>query len=151
MNDTLDEFRRLLAAAYDPLCGMSDAAAGRPVAPGKWSRKQILGHLIDSAANNHQRFVRGQLAAEFSFPGYEQDRWVEVQRYAEASWGELLALWHSYNVRLLHTAAAIPPEKLANRCRTGEEEAVTLAFLVEDYVRHLRHHLAQIVGEENLP
>ncbi|HKS16153.1 MAG TPA: hypothetical protein VJU16_02515, partial [Planctomycetota bacterium] len=80
--DATRELGEILDSTPTRLSKYSEAEAGEPRAPGKWSRKQILGHLIDSAANNHQRFVRATLAGELIFPPYEQDGWVGVQGYA---------------------------------------------------------------------
>jgi hypothetical protein len=120
-------------------------AESRP-APGKWSKKEILGHLIDSAANNHQRFVRAQLEDPLVFPGYAQEFWVNSQGYQEAAWGELIDLWAAYNRQLARVIAQIPAEKLEHSCRIGDSNPVTLDFLVRDYVRHLEHHLRQILA-----
>ena len=111
-----------------------------------WSRKQILGHLIDSAGNNHQRFVRAQLQREMTFPPYVQDRWVAAQRCDEREWGDLVDLWRAYNRHLLHVAARIPEEALENVCRVADNEPSTLRHHVIDYVVHMRHHLRQIQG-----
>src|SRR5438552_11710937 len=81
---------------------LSDAEASIRPAPGKWSKKEILGHLLDSAANNHQRFVRLQLQSYVELPGYEQDGWVRVQAYQGLPWNEIIDLWQSYNRHLAH-------------------------------------------------
>jgi hypothetical protein len=112
---------------------------------GSWSAKEILGHLIDSAANNHQRFVRAQLQPELEFPSYEQDRWVAVQGHAERPFAELLSLWDALNRHVAHVVARIPAAKVETPCRIGDGPAVTLEFVARDYVRHLRHHLEQIL------
>jgi hypothetical protein len=111
---------------------------------GHWSRKQVLGHLIDSAANNHQRFVRGQLDPELASPGYEQEKWVEVERFEDCEWTELVQFWLAYNRHLLHLMSQVRPESRATPIRIGGDDPVTLEFVMIDYVRHLKHHLHQI-------
>jgi hypothetical protein len=113
-------------------------------APGKWSKKEILGHLLDSATNNHQRFVRAQMSEEFDFPGYEQDEWVRRQDYTSKPWVELVELWRLFNRHVAHTLRNIPGEKLETICRIGSGDPVTLGFIMEDYLAHLKHHLAQL-------
>jgi hypothetical protein len=147
MYDTVVTLSHLVAESFPQLAKITGADSIKSLASGKWSRKQILGHLIDSASNNHQRFVRAQLAESLSFPEYEQEGWVQSQQYQHESWTDLVALWKSYNLHLAHIIANIPEEKLNNCVTVGDDEPVTLRFLVEDYVRHLRHHLAQILPE----
>jgi hypothetical protein len=117
--------------------------AHRPV-PDRWSKKEILGHLIDSACNNHQRFVRTQLEGGLTFPGYEQEGWVRCQGYATADWPLLVDLWAAYNRHLAVVVARLPVASRAFACRIGGGEELSLAAVVEDYVRHLDHHLAQL-------
>ncbi len=111
---------------------------------GGWSRRKVLGHLIDSASNNHQRFVRASLQDSLEFPAYDQNNWVQLQVPEEASWSLLTALWANYNRYIAHVIAHLPPSKLDVPCRIGTSEAVTLGFLAEDYLRHMLHHLGQI-------
>jgi hypothetical protein len=139
--------RKLLAvidAAEPKLRKTNGADITRPVLAGGWSRKQVIGHLIDSASNNHQRFVRAALQATLDFPGYEQDDCVRVQAPQEADWELLVALWAAYNRYLAHVIAHLPESKLGTRCQIGSGEPVTLDFLAKDYVKHLLHHLRQI-------
>jgi hypothetical protein len=131
-------------AALVTLRSRSDSAASRPLAPGKWSPTQVIGHLIDSAANNHQRFVRAQQAPALEFPGYEQNHWVDCQRYENCGWAELVGLWHAYNRHLAHVIGQIPEARRNVPCRIGANAPVTLGFLAWDYVVHLEHHLAQV-------
>lgn len=128
------------------LLAMKEQAASSPLSPGKWSRKEILGHLIDSASNNHQRFVRAQLDDKLDFPEYVQTDWVEVQDYADESWALLVDLWSAYNLHLAHVVANIPPEKLDATCRVGSGDPVRLEDLIAEYVEHMEHHLDQISG-----
>jgi hypothetical protein len=142
--ERLRQFEQTLDGALQRLTRVSEAQSEERSAPGKWSRKEILGHLIDSASNNHQRFVRTQLANQVSFPGYAQTQWVETQGYQSESWENLIQLWTAFNRHILHLVAQIPEDKTDNRCVLDGGEPATLRFLIEDYLRHLKHHLAQI-------
>lgn len=131
-------------SAEPALRAVSETESRVPVLKGGWSRKQVIGHLIDSASNNHQRFVRAMLAERLEFPGYEQDGNVRVQAVQEAEWLLLVSLWAGYNRYLAHVIVQIPEAKSDTICRIGDGEPVTLGFLVEDYLVHLRHHLEQM-------
>ena len=111
---------------------------------GGWSRKQVIGHLIDSASNNHQRFVRAALQTSLDFPGYDQTGSVRVQAVQDADWQLLVALWAVYNRYLAHVIAQLPSSILETVCRIGPSDPVTLGFLATDYVVHLGHHLSQL-------
>ena len=143
MNAIATELRSVVDSASERLNAVADEAARLRPAPGKWSRKEIVGHLIDSAANNHQRFVRAQEAGELVLPKYEQDHWVSVQRYEDAPWPDLIALWRLYNHHLARVIEAVPADKLTVRCAIGPNEPVTLGYMIEDYLAHLKHHLRQ--------
>lgn len=113
-------------------------------APDRWTIKEVIGHLIDSATNNHQRFVRAQFVDELIFPKYEQNEWVDSQHYNDINWYELLDLWTLYNRHLAHVIRNVRPDALTVRCTIGTYQTVTLQFLIEDYVVHLKHHLRNI-------
>jgi hypothetical protein len=141
---TAGKLRSIVEEETPRLLGISEEDAARRPAPGKWCRKEILGHLIDSAANNQQRFLRARLAEELRFPGYAQDDWVSRQGYAEEEWSALVDLWASCNMHLSHVIARLPKEDLAAVCRIGTGEPMSLGCMIEEYVRHLEHHLQQI-------
>src|SRR5438045_3470829 len=105
--------RGVIAAAVPTLESIPDTAAAYPRAPGKWSRKEIVGHLIDSASNNHQRFVRARFTDDLICPTYDQDAWVRAQCYATAPWTELVSLWMLFNLHLARVMEAIPHEARA--------------------------------------
>ena len=100
--------------------------------------------MIDSACNNHQRFIRAQELPELTFPGYEQNLWVQKNGYHESDWRELVELWFLYNQRLADVIRRIPPEELETPCTITLYETCTLGFLVDDYLDHLLHHLGKI-------
>lgn len=143
---TAEALRRTVGEALPKLRAVSELDASKPLAPGKWSAKQVIGHLIDSAANNHQRFVRAQQGADLAFPSYAQDDWVASQHYGERGWDDLLSLWEAYNRHIAHVIRWIPEERQQARCTIGPHDPVTLAFLAADYLAHLRHHLSQLVA-----
>lgn len=153
------ELRETVEKATPLLTALSDEESATPYAPGKWSLREIIGHLIDSASNNHQRFVRAQFQDNLIFPGYAQEDWVRVQHYRDAPWNELVMLWQSYNLQLVRVMAAVPDDvrnrehKQHNFHRIGwqiipEGEPATLDHLMSDYVAHLKNHLRQILGSD---
>jgi len=134
----------ILESVPPRLASISDSEAAYRSAAERWSKKEILGHLIDSAANNHQRFVRAQLAPRLEFPGYEQESWVRSQAYAGEPWADLVNLWLQLNRHLLHILHAMPETVLSHECAIGSGPPVSLAALIDDYVGHLQHHLDQV-------
>jgi hypothetical protein len=114
---------------------------------GKWSKKEIIGHLIDSACNNQQKFVRTMAQPHLDFVGYAQNYWVEVQAYNSYEWRELLTVWKAYNIHIAHIIANVKTETLQNTISIDGKGLFTLAFIMEDYVEHLKHHLAQILPQ----
>lgn len=155
MKDFVGEFVRTVEAEAARLRALGEEESGRRPAGGGWSAKETLGHLVDSAANNHQRFVRAQYKADLVFDGYAQEEWVGAQHYAEAPWARLVELWRLYNLHLAHVVARIPegelkrtrhPHSLHRIAFRPVEEAkpATLEYLIRDYFEHLKHHLAQL-------
>jgi hypothetical protein len=144
MKELSEKLLSLVEAAEPRLREIGESESLQPILPGGWSRKQVIGHLIDSASNNHQRFVRAALQTSLDFPGYDQSGNVRVQAVQGANWKLLVSLWAAYNRYLAHVIAQLPASKLDTVCRIGSGEAVTLGFLATDYVTHLVHHLSQL-------
>jgi hypothetical protein len=147
----------VVSAALPRLQQVDEGASARVPAGGGWSPRQELGHLVDSAANNHRRVVIGRLRQTLAFDGYDQDAWVEAQAYQDRSWSDIIALWAALNRHLASTVAQVPEADFTRPhqthslgtmgFRTYETGApATLADLVDDYIDHLNHHVEHICG-----
>jgi len=144
MGDVAVELRAIAGSFSRELLAVDPVAAARRPAPHAWSPKEVLGHLIDSAANNHQRFIRAQDTEALRFPGYEQNHWVRTQGYQDADWEHLVTLWTHFNLHLADVIARIPPDSYAVPCTIGDGDPIALEMLVADYLRHVKHHMTQI-------
>ncbi len=144
MKEVADEIRRIVETTVPMLDEIAGQAIAQRPAPSKWSRKEILGHLIDSACNNQQKFVRTMQQPHLEFPGYRQDDWVDLQNWAAASWEDMIALWASYNRHFAFLIANVDSEHLQHTVTIEGVGPFTLEFIMPDYVEHLKHHLKQI-------
>lgn len=151
----IDELLRTIDEAGAEFRVAHPTAAARRPALGVWSPKELVGHLIDSASTNHQRFVRARWQDDLVFSGYVQDLWVDAQDYQSAPWDELVALWQQYNRHLARVMAGTPASVLfREHARHNLHEVAwrsvpatataTLDYFMSDYVGHLQHHVAQI-------
>ena len=148
MQDLSEKLLLVIAQAEPRLRQIEAGESARPILPGGWSRRQVLGHLIDSASNNHQRFVRAALEPSLEFPRYDQEGCVRVQAPQQADWLLLISLWANYNRYLAHIIAQLPASKMETVCRIGDGKPVPLQFVISDYITHLVHHLGQIAAAE---
>lgn len=146
MSQPAERLASILATTPLRLAAIPEEDAATPRDGGGWSKKQVLGHLIDSAANNHQRFVRAQLMASYQGPTYEQEKWVAAQSYAVENWTDLVQLWEFYNRHLLHIIRTMPEMPLTVPCTIADSAPVPLSEVISSYVDHMEHHLAQILG-----
>jgi hypothetical protein len=155
MVGVLDRWRQSIDRACAQLSSVDDEPARLRPKPDQWCIKELIGHLIDSAVNNHRRFVLAQLQDELVFPGYDQDEWVRVQKYQDAPWPQLVEAWAAANRRLIEVVRVADAKELERpRAKHNLSElaykdpptdrAPTLAWFIEDYVDHLDHHLGQI-------
>lgn len=110
----------------------------------KWSKKEIIGHLIDSATNNHQRLVRVQFEDKPTIV-YDKEKWNQYNFYQHISGEQIIAFWTTYNKQLIELIRQIPTNDLERECNVGDK-FLTLEFLINDYVLHLEHHLRQVVS-----
>ena len=149
------ELREAVREAQEKLQSISVAKSEKRPAPDKWSSKEIIGHLIDSASNNHQRFVRAQFQDHMIFPAYDQEGWVDVQHYMNSDWYDLIELWTHFNLHLAQVIDHVPDtirhyphiehnlDHIAWK-KVPEDQPATLEYFMADYVGHLKHHLRQI-------
>jgi hypothetical protein len=143
IDQAVEKLKEICASVPLALKQFSEEELKFKPAPGKWSKKELLGHLIDSATANHQRFVRAQFETPLVF--YDQDNWVSVQDYQEEDTELLISLWESYNLHLAHVIRHIPHDKLQRTSIGKDGKHHTLKFLIKDYISHLEHHLKQLL------
>ena len=156
MESYVKDLKAALAKATPLLEAIDDDASRNRPAPRKWCPREVLGHLIDSASNNHGRFLRALDQDSLVFPGYDQNAWVEAQRYRDTPWRDLISLWRDFNLHIARVMEAAPADA-RSRPRTDHNldqiawktvprtTPTTLDYLMEDYVGHLKHHLNQII------
>ncbi len=151
MLETAHHLLQTLEHVTPLLLQISEAESTHRPAPGKWSKKEIIGHLIDSAGNNQQKFVRALHAeAHLNFAGYAQDDWVRIQHYQQADWPALVRFWDAYNRHLAHLIAHADRAKLSNTLTIDGNGPFRLDFIMADYVEHLKHHLKAVLPEAGL-
>ena len=126
------------------LLGLGESIVRQKPSADRWSIAEVVGHLVDSASNNHQRFIRAQESESLTFPKYDQNSWAAKNAYASANWESLVELWFHYNLQLARVIEQISEEHLEKRCMIGSLEPCTLGWLVTDYFDHLVHHLKKI-------
>lgn len=162
MKDALEDLEQTIESTTTRLLAISEEESERRVTPDTWCAKEIIGHLIDSASSNHQRFVRAQFTDDLVFPGYDQAAWVSAQKYRNESWQGLIQLWRSYNLHIRHLVANMP-EEAWKKLRPSHnldviawkavsvDEPVTLEYFIRDYIDHLKHHLNQLFARVSSP
>ncbi len=144
MNETAAHLVSTINLSLPLLKQITEIQATTSIAPGKWSPKEIIGHLIDSAGNNQQKFIRCMEQDGLYFPNYKQDFWVNNQYYKDEPWEQLLVLWENYNRHLAHLIGHIPQACRSHTINLGQSGKFTLEFIVKDYPEHLKHHLKSL-------
>jgi len=138
--NSLQSLRELIAQLPERLAALPPDRVEH-AASGHWSAKQELGHLVDSASNNHQRIVRAQLQDNPAMPDYDGPQWVELHRYQQHNWKTLIALWKALNEHLLAAAEAATDGAWSRTLTIGGAAPVTLQFVFDDYIEHMLEHL----------
>ena len=155
MNDLARKLNSVLEFAEKKLKTINEQQSAKKSSPEKWSTKEILGHLIDSSVNNMIRFVNGQFKEDLVFSGYDQNKWVEAQKYQNAGWNFLIDLWKMNNLQIVRLVGSIPDNVLKRSTMNhnydeivskelSKNDPATLEYLIGDYIGHMQHHLNQI-------
>jgi len=147
VTDIINRLKNNIESVPGKILTYTEEELKRKSIPNKWSKKEILGHLVDSAANNHHRFVKAQFQDEpFNMEGYEQNEWVDIQKYNDKDTNSLVELWKIYNEHILFIIENTPEMNLVIKCVAEDafENAETLFLLMKDYVDHMDHHLNKI-------
>lgn len=149
LSDTADQLVDHATNGREYLLGFGESMVRFRPSADRWTIAEVVGHMVDSASNNHQRFIRAQENEELVFPKYAQNSWVEKNHYDSAPWESLVELWYHYNLQLARVIREISPDQLQTQCVIGEFEPCTLEWLATDYVEHLVHHMDKIKERVN--
>ena len=143
MENLDNELNQAVDTFYKKYKDLDNEITSKRLGSDKWTLKEIIGHLIDSASNNHQRFVRLQIVDELIFPGYGEDnsKWLEIQKYNEMNFSDIMLLWKQYNILIGNIIKVADESKLENRWEKPDGDKITLKDLMIDYVRHLKDHI----------
>lgn len=147
--------REITASKKRLLAISEDDASKRPI-PDKWTKKEILGHLVDSACNNHRRFVIATAQNNLVFDQYDQNHWVSFKHYQRMPWETVVNLWHDYNLLMAHLVDQIPASTLYRETTDHNFDRVAfrtipagkstnLDYFIKDYLAHMQHHIRQIL------
>ncbi len=141
LTNTALEIESLIEVWRRRLLELDAASAHAKPSQNRWSISEVIGHLVDSACNNHQRFVRAQHCSVFVFPKYEQNEWVAAANYQEGDWESLVQLWYYYNKLIARIIRNMRTSSLLTPCTIMPYDTCTLGFLVTDYLDHMKHHV----------
>ena len=144
MKDVIRELNEIVTAYSEKMKAIPEGDFSSKPLPAKWSKKEVVGHLIDSAQNNLRRFICGQYESEPPFITYQQDFWVESNDYQQMDRQEIVQLWQLMNRRICAVLQKMPRENYGKQCNTGKLHS--LQWLATDYVKHMKHHINQIIS-----
>jgi DinB superfamily len=147
MNDIAREFWSRMEGAEQKLALIPEDQARKAYRPNGWLRKELLGHLVDSACVNHIRFAYAAANGSYEGPGYDQNAWVTLHGYASVPWAAILDQWRMRNTWLAEMVTNIPQEKLSAMCKVGDNPPMRLDDLIRDYLGHLEHHVEQLMTD----
>lgn len=135
----ISQYKGIIEKFYKKIEEITEKDASIRIADDKWTLKEMIGHLIDSASNNHQRFTRLQITNELEFPGYDAEIWVQIEKWNKMLWNEIVSLWRTYNYFIIMIIEEIDNIALKNVWKR-DDGIFTLEFLINDYYEHLLRH-----------
>ncbi|MEK4970017.1 DinB family protein [Cytobacillus sp. FSL M8-0252] len=142
MQKVVEGINRWIKTLPNEYNSMSELEISNRPLPNKWSKKEILGHLCDSAINNIERFIKIQYEEQvYVIQSYNQDQWVKVQNYQDRPLGEIINLFQTLNKQILTIVKNVPSESLSKLCDIGNNQHKTLEWLIQDYLSHMEHHI----------
>lgn len=144
MQATIEHLEKIIKNYYRRLESIPEEEYAAKPRPDKWSKKEILGHLVDSAQNNIRRFIVTQYE-ELPHIGYEQNKWVALNGYQDHPSGDLVVLWRLLNRQMCRILSGIGPDAAQRKCIMANKNAYTIEWMAADYCNHLLHHLHQIL------
>jgi len=147
MKKTIQELQEIIDLFSQKISAIPEAEFSAKHTPNKWSKKEVLGHLTDSAQNNLRRFICGQYDTTPPKIVYEQDFWVKANDYQAKRSSHVILLWRLVNEQICSVLRTMPAANYSQSCDTGkqEEQLHSLQWMAEDYVKHMKHHLNQII------
>jgi hypothetical protein len=145
MHSIAFELHAVIEQHHSNLLAISEEKMAYKPVPSKWSKKEIMGHLVDSAQNNIRRFIVSQYE-DLPLIVYDQDKWVAASGYQTMETADIINLWHLLNKQLASILNQMPAAMMKRQCRA--EKPHTMEWLAQDYFKHLRHHLHQVLDLE---
>ncbi len=145
MKDVANELDKIIDGFISKYKDLDEEITGKKLSIDKWTLKEIIGHLIDSASNNHQRFLRLQLRNDLEFPDYNKDDWIKLQKYNEILYSDLLSLFLYYNKLIKQIILNVDKNCLKNKWNVAWDENtnyITLERLIKHYVEHIKGHIS---------
>lgn len=146
MKNTINELNTIVEEFSKNMMEIPDSDFSAKPRPEKWSKKEVVGHLIDSGQNNLRRFICGQYETTPPKIVYDQDFWVTANKYQHYRQKDIIDLWKLTNAQISSVLASMPETNYSKTARSTKDtdEERTLEWLAEDYVKHMKHHLNQI-------
>ncbi|MEY9868963.1 DinB family protein [Peribacillus sp. RS7] len=142
MKNVIDGINNWIGFIPEEFNRMTEKELNHRPMPHKWSKKEILGHLCDSALNNMNRFIKIQYVEQpYVIQSYNQDQWVLVQNYQERPMDEIVNLFCTLNKQIVHIITNTPNDRLSNLCDIGNNQQKSLEWLINDYLEHMEHHI----------